>query len=72
MATPTLPFKLYQVVDDDGPLFVAARSFGDAILRWQQYHSDGDTGEGEEPNEVRLIANEYELLLPGAGERADG
>ena len=69
MSQPAM--RLYQVVDDAGSLFVAARSLGDAVRRWQTYHADGGITEEDEPNEVLMIANEYELLLPAAEEAPD-
>jgi hypothetical protein len=63
--------NLYQVQDDDRPMFVVARDFGDAVRRWQaQIAKENEGCDGEQPKGVSVIAENSDveaypdLLLP--------
>lgn len=61
-------WNLYNVVDDDGGLWVIAQSFADAIERWRSHiresFDDPTEADTAEPNSVTLIATDSELVLP--------
>jgi hypothetical protein len=63
---------LYQVIDDDGPLYVLATSFGEAVDAWKagvvnRLRQDAPGQEwsedGLEPNQVMRLADRDELLF---------
>lgn len=63
-------YKLYHVQDSDGPMWVAAKDYTQAIARWKQVVA-AESGEPlediDEPAGVTLICEADELLLPPIG-----
>lgn len=67
--------ELYLVQDDDRPLYVVARSFADAIARWQlviRGENGDDLTEDPQPQGVQRICRPDELLVPRLARKEGG
>lgn len=58
--------NLYDVAFDGEHLFVAAKDFGEAQMRWVEHQRGNDWNTPDSPESIILLADEDSILWPAA------